>query len=69
MLEHKFFHRARKVPVSEEELRLRKKDKKSTDTDDKKKNEDKEKKEREKVTDAESSVVEGKPDTGVFFYF
>lgn len=53
MLEHKFYHRARKVPVSESELKSKKKEKKN--------DEDKEKiKEKEKVTDAESSVVESK---------
>lgn len=58
MLEHKFYHRARKVPVSEQELKARKKDKKKEATDS---SDDKEKKkEKEKVTDAESSVVEGK---------
>ncbi|GLV38306.1 Translocation protein 1 [Carabus blaptoides fortunei] len=56
MLRHKFFHRARKVPVSEQELKARKKDKKpSSETDEKKK--------EEKVTDAESSHVEGKVET------
>ncbi|RZC33295.1 translocation protein SEC62, partial [Asbolus verrucosus] len=54
MLEHKFYHRARKVPVSELELKGKKKEKKA-ETDDKEKG-----KEKEKVTDAESSVVEGK---------
>lgn len=54
MLEHKFYHRARKVPVSEQELKGKKKEKKS-DSDDKEKS-----KEKEKGTDAESSVVEGK---------
>jgi translocation protein SEC62 len=54
MLEHKFYHRARKVPVSESELKGKKKDKKSD-------SEEKDKiKEKEKVTDAESSVVEWK---------
>ncbi|XP_044253739.1 translocation protein SEC62 [Tribolium madens] len=54
MLEHKFYHRARKVPVSEQELKGKKKEKKNE-------SEEKEKsKEKEKVTDAESSVVEGK---------
>lgn len=50
MLVHKFFHRAKKVPVKDYELRPKKKDGK------------KEKKEQEKSdkgTDAESSVVEG----------
>ncbi|KAL3273729.1 hypothetical protein HHI36_015158 [Cryptolaemus montrouzieri] len=58
MLEHKFYHRARKVPVSEQELKAKKKEKKKDeDTDEKETKKDKEK---EKGTDAESSVVEGK---------
>lgn len=70
MLEHKFFHRARKVLVSDVELKGKKKGKKSgTDDESKKKPEakpkDGEKKEKEKITDAESSVVEGKAETGV----
>jgi len=71
MLEHKFFHRARKVPVSEQELKGRgkgkdkKKDNKDSDKDDKDKDKEKESKRKEeqrkeKVTDAESSVVESK---------
>ncbi|KAJ8983964.1 hypothetical protein NQ317_008667 [Molorchus minor] len=56
MLEHKFFHRARKVPVSELELKGKKKDKKSLEVAEDKKDE---KKENDKGTDAESSVVEG----------
>lgn len=61
MLRHKFFHRARKVPVSEQELKARglKKDKKKEDVDEKKKDE------KEKITDAESSHVEGKQETAV----
>lgn len=59
MLRHKFFHRARKVPVSEQELKARgKKEKKSKDEPDDKKKE-------EKITDAESSHVEGKQETAV----
>lgn len=53
MLTHKFFHRAHKVPIDEHELKFKKgkkKDKKTTDTSEEKK---------DKVTDAESSVVEG----------
>ncbi|KAJ8949325.1 hypothetical protein NQ314_008245, partial [Rhamnusium bicolor] len=56
MLEHKFYHRARKVPVSELELKGKKKEKKSIESAD---DEKKEKKEKDKGTDAESSVVEG----------
>lgn len=54
MLRHKFFHRAKKVPVTEQELRakLKKKEKK-----DDKKPDDKKKKEEEA---AESSHAEGK---------
>lgn len=64
MLEHKFFHRARKVPVSEQELRAKKKDKKSTDptTEDKTKA-----KEKDKGTDGDNSVAEGKPETAVSY--
>lgn len=51
MLEHKFFHRARKVPVSEHELKLRKKEKKSTESSDEKKKEEKEKEKPEKIAD------------------
>ncbi|GJQ81756.1 Trp1 [Trypoxylus dichotomus] len=56
MLIHKFFHRARKVPVSEQELKSKRKDKKVSDDEKKKEG----KKEKGKGTDAESSVVEGK---------
>lgn len=60
MLRHKFFHRARKVPVSEQELKARgKKDKKAS------KDEPEENKKEDKVTDAESSHVEGKQETAV----
>lgn len=52
MLRHKFFHRAKKVPVSEQELLARKKKKKEKD----------EKKEDKKDDDAESSHAEGKPE-------
>lgn len=61
MLEHKFFHRARKIPVSEAELKGKgKKDKKAVNSDT---DAEKKEKEKDKNTDAESSVVEGKPDT------
>ncbi|XP_022916994.2 translocation protein SEC62 [Onthophagus taurus] len=53
LLEHRFYHRARKVPVSEQELKSKKKDKKVESGDEKKKEKG------EKGTDAESSVVEG----------
>ncbi|CAG9774098.1 unnamed protein product [Ceutorhynchus assimilis] len=57
MLEHKFYHRARKVPVSEQELKgKRKEKKKELESGD----EDKAEKEHNKGTDAESSVVESK---------
>ncbi|XP_056641475.1 translocation protein SEC62 [Diorhabda sublineata] len=70
MLTHKFFHRARKVPVDEQELKGKKgKKKEKKEEKDKKSGEscdDEKKKEKDKVTDAESSVVEGskeqKPD-------
>lgn len=69
MLEHKFFHRARKVPVSEEELRARKKDKKPTDEKKKSDDKEKDKNEKEKITDAESSVVEGKAEALVLILY
>lgn len=57
MLEHKFFHRARKVPVSEQELKLKKKDKKSTESSDEKKKDDKDKeKEKKDNTDNEGGA-------------
>lgn len=57
MLRHKFFHRAKKVPVSEEELAARKKKKKGEKDSDKK-----EKDSKKYVDDAESSHAEGKSD-------
>lgn len=60
MLEHKFFHRARKVPVSEQELKSKKKEKKSAESSDERKKDEKEKK--EKTTDNESSAIEPKTD-------
>lgn len=54
MLTHKFFHRAKKVPVSELELKGRSKAKESS----------KNKSKDEKATDAESSHAEGKVDKG-----
>ncbi|XP_044759875.1 translocation protein SEC62 [Coccinella septempunctata] len=65
MLEHKFYHRARKVPVSEQELKARRKDKKKEVTDSGDDKEKKKEKEKEKVTDAESSVVEGRQEQQV----
>lgn len=66
MLEHKFFHRAKKVPVSEQELRSKKKDKKSVDAGETKdKSKDKKEKEKDKGTDGDNSVAEGKPETAV----
>ncbi|KAF2897105.1 hypothetical protein ILUMI_09069 [Ignelater luminosus] len=64
MLVHKFFHRARKVPVSEHELKPKKKEKKSTESAGDKKTDGNEKEiekqRKEKGTDAESSVAEVK---------
>ncbi|KAL0268422.1 UNVERIFIED_CONTAM: hypothetical protein PYX00_010375 [Menopon gallinae] len=57
MLRHKFFHRAKKVPVSEEELAARKKKKKGE-----KDSEKKDKDSKKYVDDAESSHAEGKSD-------
>ncbi|XP_037024838.1 translocation protein SEC62 isoform X2 [Bradysia coprophila] len=63
MLVHKFFHRAKKVPVTEAELKRGKKAEKKTDDDEKKEiSAASTKKKEEKVTDAESSHVEGKKD-------
>uniref|UniRef100_A0A6P7GKJ6 Translocation protein SEC62 n=1 Tax=Diabrotica virgifera virgifera TaxID=50390 RepID=A0A6P7GKJ6_DIAVI len=66
MLTHKLFHRARKVPVDEQELKGKKGKKKDKKEDKEKKDsgedEKKKEKEKEKVTDAESSVVEGSKD-------
>lgn len=64
MLVHKFFHRAKKVPVTEAELKRGKKSEKKTDDDEKKEisTAPSTKKKEEKVTDAESSHVEGKKD-------
>lgn len=68
MLEHKFFHRARKVPVTEQELKGKKKDKKSTESGDdkkeKKRDKELEQQKKEKGTDAESSVAEVKKEDG-----
>lgn len=68
MLEHKFFHRARKVPVSEQELKAKKKDKKSVESGEEK-DKTKEKKEKDKGTDGDNSVAEGKADTAVSLIF
>ena len=57
MLTHKFFHRAKKVPVSELELKGRSKVKEIKDAN-------KTKSKDEKATDAESSHAEGKVDKG-----
>lgn len=54
MLRHKFFHRAKKVPVSEQELKAKQKKK---DKDRKKDGEEKRKKDDE--NEAESSHAEG----------
>lgn len=71
MLVHKFFHRARKVPVSEQELKSKKKDKKAGDSsDEKKKEEAKSKDKKDKGTDAEGSVGDIKKDeVRTLFYF
>lgn len=61
MLEHKFYHRARKVPVSESELKGKKKEKKPSEPA------DEEKKEKDRGTDAESSVIEGAKESQVLF--
>lgn len=66
MLEHKFFHRARKVPVSEQELKAKKKEKKSIESGEGK---DKKEKEKDKGTDGDNSVAEGKSDAAVSINF
>lgn len=63
MLIHKFFHRALKVPIDEQELKSKKgkrKDKKVVESSEENKKEIK-----DKGTDAESSVVEGSKDQQV----
>lgn len=65
MLAHKIFHRAKKVPVSEQELKGRG-SKKSKEVEKEKEGKDKEKsKGDEKQTDAESSHAEGKSEKQV----
>jgi translocation protein SEC62 len=61
MLNHKFFHRAKKVPVSEEELKGKSKKSKAADAP----SEPKEKKETGTAEEAESSHAEGKVDKPV----
>lgn len=66
MLRHKFFHRAKKVPVSEQELLARKKKKKGDKDLDKKED-------KKEIDDAESSHAEGaktddKSETKVVFF-
>lgn len=56
MLGHKLFHRAKKIPVSEKELKGNKKREKKEDDE----NTKKEKETKKKDTDAESSHAEGK---------
>lgn len=62
MLTHKLFHRAKKVPVSEQELKSKKRDKKDEKEEVKEDKEKKEKETKKKETDAESSHAEGKPE-------
>ncbi|CAH1106201.1 unnamed protein product [Psylliodes chrysocephalus] len=64
MLIHKFFHRARKVPVDENELKGKKGKKKDKEKEKKAESgeDEKDKNEKNKGTDAESSVVEGSKD-------
>lgn len=59
MLTHKFFHRAQKVPVNEQELKGKKGKKKEKKGQESAEEENKDIKEKDKGTDAESSVVEG----------
>lgn len=71
MLIHKFFHRARKVPVDENELKGKKGKKKDKEKEKKAESgeDEKDKNEKNKGTDAESSVVEGSKDQKVNIYF
>lgn len=63
MLRKKFFHRARKIPVSEQELKARsKKKEKKKDKDDTTKREKSEAEEERKKDDGESSHAEEKKD-------
>nr|CAG4650460.1 EOG090X0D00 [Sida crystallina] len=65
MLRHKFFHRAKKIPVSEHELKAR--SKRKSKKKEKEENEKKEKSEAEedkKADDAESSHAEEKKEKG-----
>nr|CAI5870269.1 unnamed protein product [Callosobruchus analis] len=57
MLTHKFFHRARKVPVDENELKARKGKKKTSDKKAEKGEKDKKDKEKDKGTDGESNAA------------
>ncbi|XP_046678865.1 translocation protein SEC62 [Homalodisca vitripennis] len=61
MLRHKFFHRAKKIPVSEQELKA--KMKKKVKKDDKKEDEKSEEKKKKEEEAAESSHAEGKEGT------
>lgn len=61
MLIHKFFHRAKKIPVTEQELKGRSRKEKPTCEKEKKKDK-KESLKEERGTDAESSHVEGRED-------
>ena len=62
MLRKKFFHRAKKIPVSEQELKARskKKEKKTKDKEDSGKKDKSEVEEEKKVDEAESSHAEEK---------
>jgi len=65
MLRHKFFHRAKKIPVSEQELKARSKRKeKKKDKDEADKKEKSEAEEEKKTEDAESSHAEEKKEKG-----
>lgn len=58
MLRHKFYHRAKKIPVSEQELKARKKgDKKKDDSEEKKK-------EEQKATESDKRPEDGEGKSG-----
>ena len=65
MLRHKFFHRAKKIPVSEHELKARSKRKdKKKEKEDSEKREKSEGEEEKKNEEAESSHAEEKKEKG-----
>ncbi|CAB0018122.1 unnamed protein product [Nesidiocoris tenuis] len=68
MLRHKFFHRAKKVAISEELLKSKKKRDVSKSSDEKEKKTDKEKTEKKEEEVGESSHAEGKAPEVTFWF-